>query len=209
MGEGKGRARTWLNRTGPAVWSESGVASSRSTRLPSVKKLSRKKKSGAKRQLQLDRPSLSFPSMRLSARVCSSPSRFSTPLLPLEFVHPPPLLPPPRRSADPLRPQFLNRTKSLSLYRAFIRSTRGLGDLHARRETVAWVRHDFERLRDVVDAVRFPSRRRGGPGADADSTAQEKAQTLLGFARHQLKQLNSAGMLVGNEGDKWRGGRKP
>jgi hypothetical protein len=54
--------------------------------------------------------------------------------------------------------QFINRTKALALYRSFIRASRGLGDVHARRETVAWVRHDFERLKDVVDPVHFVAR---------------------------------------------------
>ena len=37
---------------------------------------------------------------------------------------------------------------------------------------------------------------------------QEKAKTLLALGHRQLKQLNSTSMLVGPEGDKWRGGRK-
>ncbi len=49
--------------------------------------------------------------------------------------------------------QFLNKTAALSLYRSFIRATRGLGDLRARQETVAWVRDDFEKYRHEVESV--------------------------------------------------------
>ena len=44
--------------------------------------------------------------------------------------------------------------------------------------------------------------------ADHEHHEQEQAKTLLSFAHRQLKQLNSTGMLVGNEGDKWRGSRQ-
>lgn len=37
---------------------------------------------------------------------------------------------------------------------------------------------------------------------------QVKCKTLLALGGRQLKQLNSTGMLVGSEGDKWRGTRK-
>ena len=40
------------------------------------------------------------------------------------------------------------------LFRSFIRATKGLGDAQARRETVQWVRVDFERYKDVVESVR-------------------------------------------------------
>ncbi|GAA5837329.1 hypothetical protein JCM11251_004968 [Rhodosporidiobolus azoricus] len=84
---------------------------------------------------------------------------------------------------------FINRANALSLYRQFIRATRGLGDLNARWETALWVRGDFERYRDVVDS--------------------EKAKTLLALGNRQLKQLNSTGILIGSEGDKWRGRKGP
>ncbi|KAI5477153.1 hypothetical protein MNV49_006809 [Pseudohyphozyma bogoriensis] len=93
-------------------------------------------------------------------------SRFSSPVLPLDY--------------------FLNKAKALSLYRSFIRATRGLGDHRTRFDTVQWIRADFERNRHVVDS----------------------SKTLLGLGNRQLKQLNSTGMLVGSEGDKWRGMRK-
>ncbi|KAL8277694.1 hypothetical protein RQP46_009967 [Phenoliferia psychrophenolica] len=108
--------------------------------------------------------------MRSTARLLAQArpaSRLSGPVLPLEY--------------------FLNRTKALALYRSFIRSSRGLGDISARQETVRFFRHDFEKLKHVVDP--------------------EKAKTLLSFAKRQLKQLNSTGMLVGHPGEKWRGTR--
>lgn len=49
--------------------------------------------------------------------------------------------------------QFLTRAKVLSLYRQFIRATKGFGDNAARWETVRWVRTDFERYKDVTDQV--------------------------------------------------------
>ncbi|GAA5892223.1 hypothetical protein JCM6882_003615 [Rhodosporidiobolus microsporus] len=80
---------------------------------------------------------------------------------------------------------FINRANALSLYRQFVRATRGLGDLTARWETAQFVRGDFERYKDVVDS--------------------EKAKTLLALGNRQLKQLNSTGSLIGGQGDKWRG----
>lgn len=109
------------------------------------------------------------PAPAIRALPASTPrvSRFSAPLLPLDF--------------------FINRSKALALYRAFIRATKGLGDADARRETVRWIRVDFERYREVIDS--------------------DKSKVLLALGHRQLKQLNSTGMLVGNEGSKWRGGR--
>ncbi|BGP19137.1 hypothetical protein JCM10213_006832 [Rhodosporidiobolus nylandii] len=96
------------------------------------------------------------------------PSRFaSQPALPLDY--------------------FINRANSLSLYRQFIRATRGLGDAAARWETMQWVRGDFERYKGVVES--------------------EKAKTLLALGHRQLKQLNSTGSLIGGQGDRWRGRR--
>ncbi|ORY78031.1 complex 1 protein [Leucosporidium creatinivorum] len=111
------------------------------------------------------------PALQLSASVKAAPrpSRLTgKPFLPLDY--------------------FLNRTKALSLYRQFIRATKGLGDASARWETVKWVRSDFERYRDVVES--------------------EKVKTLLALGHRQLKQLNATGSLVGSEGAKWRGQRK-
>jgi hypothetical protein len=62
----------------------------------------------------------------------------------------PPVIP---LSSHALARQFLNKTAALSLYRSFIRATRGLGDLRARQETVAWVRDDFEKYRHEVESV--------------------------------------------------------
>ncbi|GAA6010852.1 hypothetical protein JCM10207_003959 [Rhodosporidiobolus poonsookiae] len=91
-------------------------------------------------------------------------------------------------SAPPLPlDYFINRANALSLYRQFIRATRGLGDARSRWETVEWVRGDFERYRGVVES--------------------EKAKTLLALGHRQLKQLNATGSLIGGQGDKWRGKR--
>lgn len=150
------------------------------------------------------------PSLQLSAvkKAAARSSRLAgKPVLPLDFVR--------RRSsraccqhADRLPPtQFLNRTKALSLYRQFIRATKGLGDAAARWETVGWVRRDFERYRDVVESVRVLSRCFLGLCADLGGV-QEKAKTLLALGHRQLKQLNATGSLVGSEGAKWRGQRK-
>ncbi|GAA5836729.1 hypothetical protein JCM3766R1_007003 [Sporobolomyces carnicolor] len=84
---------------------------------------------------------------------------------------------------------FLNRAKALSLYRQFIRSTRSLGGLHARWETVQWIRGDFERYRSVVES--------------------EKSRTLLALGQRQLKQLNATGSLLGGENSKFRGTKTP
>ncbi|GAA5959969.1 hypothetical protein JCM21900_001444 [Sporobolomyces salmonicolor] len=105
---------------------------------------------------------------QLTQAAAPRPSRFAnTPALPLDY--------------------FINRANALSLYRQFIRATRGLGDARARWETVEWVRGDFERYRDVVES--------------------EKAKTLLALGHRQLKQLNSTGSLIGGDSAKWRGKR--
>ncbi|GAA5825794.1 hypothetical protein JCM5353_001430 [Sporobolomyces roseus] len=82
---------------------------------------------------------------------------------------------------------FINRASALSLYRQFIRSTKSLGDLKARWETVQWIRGDFERYKDVVES--------------------EKSRTLLALGKRQLKQLNSTGSLLTPESSKFRGTR--
>ncbi|GAA98934.1 uncharacterized protein L969DRAFT_88977 [Mixia osmundae IAM 14324] len=79
----------------------------------------------------------------------------------------------PFRSLD----YFLNRGKVLSLYRAYIRSTRGLGDRQARIEAVQWVRHDFDRHRDESD--------------------MEKAKALLALGKRNLRTLSNASSLIG------------
>ncbi|GAA6019260.1 hypothetical protein JCM11491_001293 [Sporobolomyces phaffii] len=102
--------------------------------------------------------------LRASHRV----SRFAdTPPLPLDY--------------------FINRASALSLYRQFIRSTRTLGGLDARWETVQWIRADFERYRTVVES--------------------EKSRTLLALGQRQLKQLNATGSLLGGDSSKFRGTR--
>jgi len=84
---------------------------------------------------------------------------------------------------------FLMPGKIFSLYRSFIRSTKGLGDLSTRREVVDWVRRDFEKFRHVQDL--------------------EEMKLLLARNQRQLKQqLSSASMLVGEQGEKFRGPRK-
>ncbi|GAA5988403.1 hypothetical protein JCM5350_005298 [Sporobolomyces pararoseus] len=82
---------------------------------------------------------------------------------------------------------FINRASALSLYRQFIRSTRSLGGLKARWETVQWIRGDFERYRTVIES--------------------EKSKTLLALGQRQLKQLNATGSLLGGDNSKFRGTR--
>ncbi|KAM0750733.1 hypothetical protein T439DRAFT_288909 [Meredithblackwellia eburnea MCA 4105] len=83
--------------------------------------------------------------------------------------------------------QFLDRQRTLSLYRSFLRASRGLGDLQTRQEVIAWVREDFEKYKEVTDP--------------------ERIKHLHSLARKELKGLNSTTMLVGNDGEKWRGKR--
>lgn len=102
--------------------------------------------------------------------------------------------------------QFINKANSLSLYRQFIRATRGLGDATARWETIEFVRADFERYKGIVDSVRTLSfLQRWAGGTDTSLIEQEKAKTLLALGSRQLKQLNSTGSLIGGASAKWRG----
>ncbi|KAM0786675.1 hypothetical protein ACM66B_002122 [Microbotryomycetes sp. NB124-2] len=80
---------------------------------------------------------------------------------------------------------FLTRAKVLSLYRQFIRATKGFGDIQARWDTVQWVRQDFERYRFIQDQTRI--------------------KTLISMGQRQLKQINQTGHLIGTDGAKWRG----
>ncbi|KAF9511714.1 hypothetical protein BS47DRAFT_1248546, partial [Hydnum rufescens UP504] len=50
---------------------------------------------------------------------------------------------------------FLVRPKVLGLYRSAIRASKYIPDPHSRRETIAWIRSEFERNRDVEDIVRL------------------------------------------------------
>ncbi|KAK9899614.1 hypothetical protein P389DRAFT_1862 [Cystobasidium minutum MCA 4210] len=79
------------------------------------------------------------------------------------------------------------RSKVLSLYRSFCRETKGLGSLRSRWETVTWIRSEFEQHRKERDLA--------------------KIKSLLSNGKRQLKQLSNSGMLVGTDGDKFRGKR--
>lgn len=106
-------------------------------------------------------------------------------------------VPPPRRTsrfaadgpdAGLTLDHFLVRSKVVALYRSFIRNTRGLGDLRSRQETVSWVRAEFEQHKAERDL--------------------KKIKSLYSSGKRQLKQLSQSGMLVGVQGDRFRGTRK-
>jgi len=84
---------------------------------------------------------------------------------------------------------FLTRSKVLALFRSFIRNTKGLGDLNSRHETVSWIRSEFEQHRTEYDLT--------------------KIKSLLAGGKRQLKQLSSSNMLIGQQGDKYRGRKTP
>ncbi|KDQ63789.1 hypothetical protein JAAARDRAFT_121012 [Jaapia argillacea MUCL 33604] len=48
---------------------------------------------------------------------------------------------------------FILKFKVLSLYRLAIRSSRCIPDPNARKETVAWIRAEFERNRHISDTT--------------------------------------------------------
>lgn len=94
----------------------------------------------------------------------------------------------------------------MSLYRSFIRASKGLGDAQTRRETVSWVRRDFENgLPLLADQVRRHSTHGEHAAYSFHALMQEKARTFFASASRQLKQMSSANMLVGTHGDKFRG----
>ncbi|KAH9903761.1 hypothetical protein F4778DRAFT_781143 [Xylariomycetidae sp. FL2044] len=67
---------------------------------------------------------------------------------------PPPPPPPsrPRRLGATLSlDHFLQRSRTLSLYRTIMRGTRRIGDAGTRAETRRYARAEFERHRDVTD----------------------------------------------------------
>ncbi|KAF8315054.1 hypothetical protein DL93DRAFT_2057785 [Clavulina sp. PMI_390] len=57
---------------------------------------------------------------------------------------------------------FLLRPKALALYREAIRATRGIPDVATRRETIAWIRSEFERNRGEQDIERIRTLIRSG-----------------------------------------------
>ncbi|WFD40449.1 uncharacterized protein MJAP1_003435 [Malassezia japonica] len=73
--------------------------------------------------------------------------------------------------------QFLQRAEVLSLYRQYLRATRPVPTLSARRETIAWFRDEFERTRH--------------------ETQTDKVDSLLKHGRILLKQTESGFMLSG------------
>ncbi|SHO78720.1 Uncharacterized protein MSYG_3067 [Malassezia sympodialis ATCC 42132] len=52
---------------------------------------------------------------------------------------------------------FLQKGKVLSLYRSLIRSTRGIANMEARWETIAWFRGEIEHVRTETDPNRIES----------------------------------------------------
>ncbi|KAI0094691.1 hypothetical protein BDY19DRAFT_988502 [Irpex rosettiformis] len=48
---------------------------------------------------------------------------------------------------------FILKQRVLDLYRYAIRSSRGIPDPSARKETVAWIRSEFERNRHIEDVA--------------------------------------------------------
>lgn len=60
-------------------------------------------------------------------------------------------------------PQFLQRSRAISLYREIIRGTRRIADPTTRAESRRYARDEFERHRDVTDIVRLSQRRLDPP----------------------------------------------
>ncbi|KIJ45163.1 hypothetical protein M422DRAFT_167345 [Sphaerobolus stellatus SS14] len=53
---------------------------------------------------------------------------------------------------------FVLRTKALNMYRAAIRTSKGIPDPTARRETIAWIRTEFEQAGQLEDIDAIKSR---------------------------------------------------
>ncbi|KAG9006581.1 hypothetical protein FRB94_000598 [Tulasnella sp. JGI-2019a] len=52
---------------------------------------------------------------------------------------------------------FILKGQVFSLYRTFIRTSRGISDPHARRETIRWIRGEFELHRYERDVKQIKS----------------------------------------------------
>ncbi|EPT04243.1 hypothetical protein FOMPIDRAFT_1114087 [Fomitopsis schrenkii] len=52
---------------------------------------------------------------------------------------------------NPTLRHFILQQRVLNLYRQAVRATRYIPDPNARKETVAWIRGEFERNRDITD----------------------------------------------------------
>ncbi|KAI8995542.1 hypothetical protein BD414DRAFT_410508 [Trametes punicea] len=48
---------------------------------------------------------------------------------------------------------FILKQQALNLYRQAIRATRSIPDRHTRLETIAWIRCEFERNRNIYDVM--------------------------------------------------------
>ncbi|KAI0321714.1 hypothetical protein OF83DRAFT_1050752 [Amylostereum chailletii] len=48
---------------------------------------------------------------------------------------------------------FILQHRVLNLYRYAIRASRGISDVSARKETIRWIRAEFERNRHIEDAA--------------------------------------------------------
>ncbi|MBW0521599.1 hypothetical protein O181_061314, partial [Austropuccinia psidii MF-1] len=81
---------------------------------------------------------------------------------------------------------FLLQAKLMSLYRKTLRETRCLGTNEVRRETIAWVRHEFKK-----SAIK--------------ATNEAAMRELIAQFNRQFKQLRSQSMLIGGQFEKLRG----
>lgn len=119
---------------------------------------------------------------------------------------------------------FLSRNKRCELSALFVTAgfwtdqsmyTRltfqGLGSLPSRWETLEWIRSEFEQHRKERDLVRRLSLAVSQLISDLklvfNAYQQAKIKSLLSNGKRQLKQLSNSGMLVGQDGDKFRGRR--
>lgn len=127
--------------------------------------------------------------------------------------------------------QFLMRSKVLALYRSFCRETKGelafvqgftgscadcvytyegLGSLSARWETVDWIRSEFEQHRNernLVSGALYSLTFSQHAEKGSANLKQAKIKALLSNGKRQLKQLSNSGMLVGHDGENFRGRR--
>ncbi|KAI0053304.1 hypothetical protein FA95DRAFT_1552350 [Auriscalpium vulgare] len=67
---------------------------------------------------------------------------------------------------QPTLKHFILQQQVLDLYRLAIRASRAIPDPNARKETVLWIRGEFERNRHIQDLVQVPSPPVGFPRID-------------------------------------------
>lgn len=67
------------------------------------------------------------------------------------------------KTAQPLSlKHFILRSQAVSLYRKFVRESRGIGNPQARRETLHWIRDEFDATRGMTDQEQIKDRLQHG-----------------------------------------------